>query len=427
MSAPQPPQNQPWQGGQPPQEQPAGQQQPSESNPALSQPGPTQAISGAGKSGSPDEPERTQVVQPGQAPGQSGNEATQMVPPTGVPQAPPYGQQPGSDFPPSPSGGFPGPGQQPGQQPGWQQGPQQGFGQPPQQGFGQQPGFGQGPYGQQPYGQPGAFGQQLGGPQPSFGGQGVNTEMFGRIAAGVAAVLSLLVAIIVLASDLGNLSDYGELYDQVPAAARDQAGIPSPGLLWACIIAILVGALAGIGSGVLLFLKRKEGALVAAVGGGLMLVFTIVFLVSLPEGGEIGSAAILYIIAGILVGAIGALGLVPQTKQYVGLGGSVLGGGAPGGFGGGGFGQQPGYGQPQQQGFGQQPGGFGQPPQQPSYGQPPQQPGGFGQQPPQQPGGFGQPPQQPGYGQPPQNQPWQGGQPPQQPGGFGQQQPPQQW
>ncbi|HKS46942.1 MAG TPA: hypothetical protein VJT49_17895 [Amycolatopsis sp.] len=45
------------------------------------------------------------------------------------------------------------------------------------------------------------------------------------------------------------------------------------------------------------------------------------------------------------------------------------------------YGQQPGYGQPQQP-------GYGQPPQQPGYGQPPQQPG-YGQQP----GGQGQPPQ----------------------------------
>jgi len=81
-------------------------------------------------------------------------------------------------------------------------------------------------------------------------------------------------------------------------------------------------------------------------------------------------------------------------------------------------------GQPQQPGFGGQPGydpnagQYGQPqqpqygqPQQPQYGQPPQQPGygaqpGFDpnagqygqQQPMQQPGGYGQPPQQPGYG-----------------------------
>ncbi len=85
-----------------------------------------------------------------------------------------------------------------------------------------------------------------------------------------------------------------------------------------------------------------------------------------------------------------------------------------GGFGqpppqqGGGFGQQPQYGQPQpppfpdpnQQQYGG--GGYGQP----GFGQPPPQQGGFGQPPPQQ-GGFGQP--QGGFGAPP----------PQQGGGFG--------
>jgi hypothetical protein len=67
---------------------------------------------------------------------------------------------------------------------------------------------------------------------------------------------------------------------------------------------------------------------------------------------------------------------------------------------------QPGYGQP-----GQQP-GYGQP-QQPGYGQPPPQQPGYGQ--PQQPG-YGQP-QQPGYGQPDPNNPGYGQ--PQQPGAPG--------
>lgn len=81
--------------------------------------------------------------------------------------------------------------------------------------------------------------------------------------------------------------------------------------------------------------------------------------------------------------------------------------------------QQPGYGQqpPQQPDYGQQPPqqpDYGQ--QQPGYGQPPQQPN-YGQQQP----GYGQPPQQPGYGQQPSyGQPQQPpyGQQPAGPGGY---------
>jgi len=67
----------------------------------------------------------------------------------------------------------------------------------------------------------------------------------------------------------------------------------------------------------------------------------------------------------------------------------------------------PGYGQPQQVGYGQQPPpGYGAPQQQPGYGQPQAPPPGYGapqpgygQQPP--PPGYPQQPQQPGYGQQP--------------------------
>ncbi|KPI86805.1 putative nucleoporin putative serine peptidase Clan SP family S59 [Leptomonas seymouri] len=130
-----------------------------------------------------------------------------------------------------------------------------------------------------------------------------------------------------------------------------------------------------------------------------------------------------------------------QPQQQVGGFGQQA-----GGFGqqqppqGGMFGQQPqqagGFGQSQQQqpqanAFGQRPGvgGFGQPQQQANaFGQPPQQaggfgqqPGGFGQQPQQQVGGFGQQQQQVNaFGQPPQ-QANAFGQPQQQAGGFGQQ------
>jgi hypothetical protein len=64
-----------------------------------------------------------------------------------------------------------------------------------------------------------------------------------------------------------------------------------------------------------------------------------------------------------------------------------------------GYGQQPGYGSPQQPGYGQsqpQQPGYGQQPQQPGYGQTP--PPGYGQTPPP---GYGQQPQQPGFGGPP--------------------------
>jgi hypothetical protein len=65
--------------------------------------------------------------------------------------------------------------------------------------------------------------------------------------------------------------------------------------------------------------------------------------------------------------------------------------------------QQPGYGGPQNQPYGGQAPGYGQPPAPPGYGQPGQQPQpGFGQ-----PQGYGQ---QPGFGQP-QGQPGFGGQP----------------
>ncbi|MGE0549298.1 MAG: hypothetical protein AB7O24_16150 [Kofleriaceae bacterium] len=77
---------------------------------------------------------------------------------------------------------------------------------------------------------------------------------------------------------------------------------------------------------------------------------------------------------------------------------------------------QPAYGQPPaaQPGYGQPPGqpAYGQPPGQPAYGQPPTAQPGYGQ-PPGQPA-YGQPPGQPAYGQPPAAQPGYG-QPPGQP------------
>jgi hypothetical protein len=154
---------------------------------------------------------------------------------------------------------------------------------------------------------------------------------------------------------------------------------------------MLLGGLAGIGGGVLIFLKHKLTTIVLVAGGALMLIFGIFEMILVNgiddriTGGELPGIATWGLIGGIVVGGIGALGYIPATKKYLG-GESVL--GAPGG---GGFGGPPsgGFGQPPQQGFGQPQQGFGQPPQQ-----------GYGQQPPQQ--GYGQPPQP---GGPPQ-QPW---------------------
>lgn len=405
MSAPQPP-NQPWQGGQPP-------QQGEGENPALTNAGPTQAIQPGqplpppgGQTGA-DGVERTQHIQPGQpipgdqgdsgatqvvSPGSFGQQttpgqapdagATQMVPPGSLPpQQPPYAQ-PGADQ--SPPGGFPG--QQP--PPGYGQQPQQGFGQQPPPGFGQQQ---QGFPGQQPppgFPPPqGGFAQQQGlGQAPGFGGQGQNTQMIAWGIAGVAALLGLIVAIIGL-TDMGDISDYSDVYDTAPQAAIDQLGLPSPGMLWLTTIGMLLGALAAIGGGVLVFMKNKLAPTVLAAAGGLLFVFAIIQMImvggiDVPDGAsiEMPGGTVLALIAGIIVGGIGAMGFFPQTKKFYGMDSALAGPG--GGFGpppGGGFGgPQQGFGQPQQ--------GFGPPPQQ-----------GFGQQPPQQ--GFGQPPQ---GGQPPQ-------------------------
>ena len=140
----------------------------------------------------------------------------------------------------------------------------------------------------------------------------------------------------------------------------------------------------------LIFLKHKLATMQLAVAGGLMLVFGL-FEIILIAGidGDVGSlpnTGVWGLIGGIVVGAAGALGFIPQTKKYLG-GESVLGGsgGGPAGA--------------------RWSGGFGGPPPAGSASSPrsrasaARRSGGFGQQPPQQ-----------GYGQPPQ----QGGPPPQQ-------------
>ena len=378
MSSPQPP-NQPWQGGPPPQQGEGEQSQeqrpgqpPHQDNPALSTPGPTQAL----QPGQPaphqvgaDGVERTQAIQPGQQPG--GGEATQIVNPVN------YGQRP--QQPDSGQTQMVPPGSMPPQQPPYapppgadSQGPG-GFGQQ-QGGFGQQqppPGYGP---------PPGGFAQQQGlGAGPTFGGQGQNLQMISWGIAGLAALFGLLVAIFALV-DFGDLGDYADGYNAAPDELVDQINAPSPGMLWLCTIAVLLGALGAIGGGVLIYLKHKLATMALAVGGGLMLVFGIFELILIGGiKGDVGSlpnTGVWGLIGGIVVGAAGALGFIPQTKKYLG-GESVLGGsGGPpsGGFGGppsGGFGQQ----QPPQQGFGGPPsGGFGQQPQQ-GFGQPPQQGG----------------------------------------------------
>jgi len=409
MSAPQPP-NQPWQGGQPNQEQQPQGGPPSGPNPAISNPGPTQVMGGPGVPPADEGADRTQVVQPGQQGPQQGGDATQMVPPgTMPPPTPQYAPPPSAS---DQSGGF-------GQ-------PQQGgFGQQPPPGYGQQPGgFGQqqqqGGFGQQPppgYGQqpPGGFAQQQGLSQgPTFGGQGNNTQMIAWAIAGAVALLGLVTVIWELADDLfsGDVSDYSSAYGDLPDPSKDQ--LPAPIMFWLGTLLILVGGLAAIGGGVLIYLKHKLASNLTIAAGAVMFIGAIIYMIGFgqfPSGldtseAEAGSVRVWALIVGILVAAAGALGYFPQTKHFLGQG-SSLGGpggpGGPGGFGGGGgFGQQ----QPQQ-GFGQQQppqqqGGFGGPPSG-GFGQPQQPPPGYGQQPPQQGGFGGPPPGQPG-GQPPQQQ-----------------------
>jgi hypothetical protein len=400
MSAPQPP-NQPWQGGQPPQEPQAGPQQEPERTQVL-QPGQQQP---APQQPQDPGPEATQVVQPGQQAqgGQQHGESTQMVPPGSMPPpAPQYEPPPSaSDQQSSPPQGFPGQPQQTqvigqyGQQPSQFGQPSPGQ-QPPQQGFGPPPG----------YQQPGGFAHQQGfGPPPQFGGQGSNTQMITWIVAGVAAILGLVTAILTLV-DFGDLSDYSEAYSQIkdsPAAARAGSELPSAPLMWILAIVCLLGGLVAVGAGVMIFLKNKLGAMLLLVGGGLMAVGALVWLIAITSDSlKAFGFPVLALIAGIVVAGLGSLQFFPGTKAWVGLGGSAF-GATPqmGGF------QQPppGYGPPQ--GYGQQP--------PPGYGQPQQPPPGYGQQPPP---GYGQQQPPPGYGQQPQ----------QPPPGYGQQPPPpQQW
>lgn len=427
-----------------------------------------------------DAPEPTQVVQPGQQgqpqgygppPGEEGSAATQMVSPVESPagqgqpggqggestQLVPPGMQPASiPYAPPPSA-VDNPGAMQHQGGYGQQGVA--YGQPPQQGgYGApQPGYGPpqgqpgGGYGGPPQG-PGGFGAPAGafaGPS----GSGGDKKLFGWVAAGVVAVLGLagVILSIVDLTDMGQYSDQMDLFEQQPGTQEILDQFPSAGMLTFFLIMVLLGSLLAIGSGVLLALYGKLGAglkkvtpIAAASGGALVVLFGLLLVIMIP--GEItfqgrtqevdtaDAPGALYLILGILILAVGVLGLVPATRQFVGLGddgpaapsgyGGPSGFGPPGGFGPpqqGGYGQQQGYGPPQTAGYGHQQGGYG-PPQQGGYGQPQQH--GYGQ-PQQPPPGYGQPQgPPPGYGQ--QQGPPSGPQPQQGPpsGGFGQQGPP---
>ncbi|HVW41570.1 MAG TPA: hypothetical protein VHC18_09490, partial [Amycolatopsis sp.] len=372
MSAPQPP-NQPWGGEQPQQGPPSGPQQ--QDNP-FSSSEPTQVVqpgqSPGGAFGETAEP--TQVVQPGQPPeghgggGEApGAESTQLVPPgsqppPAIPYAPPPSaadnpaalgqQQPGGFGQPQPPGGF---GLPP--QPGPYGQPPQGYGPPPGQpgGFGGPPGFGASPYG-----------------APAGGGGGGNAQLIGWIAAGVVAVLGLIGAILMftLMGDFGSGSSSGadqcraslQQYGDTSICDQFEDAASAPAWAWIYTILLALGGLAAVGGGVLLFLKNKLASWVLVASGAILLIFSILF----GAQAEFITRIVFTLIFGIVIGAIGALALIPSTAGFFGLGGPS----GPGGFGGpptGGYPGQPGgFGQPGP--FGPPSGGFGQPGQPGPYG-----------------------------------------------------------
>ncbi len=456
MSAPQPPENQPGQGGQPTQGPQGGE-------PALASSGPTQVVQpGQQPPQQPASaaPEATQVVQPGQQLPNYGQY-------TGGAQAPPAAGAPGGWGGAPQSDPFAAQQGQPGQQPGFGQPGQQqpSFGQQPAYGApqqsapygapggvpGQQPGFGT-PGQPNPYGAPAGYGQQPGQPaygqpgqpgygQPAYalgqgGGSGANTQLIGWLLLGVVGILALLSIIfaIIGMSDAGSISSATNSFCQgltdqslcQQATNAVSAAEPSLALWWITQILMLVAGLAAIGGAVLAFLRNNLTAIaphLIAGAGAVLLIASIIFGAKYYFSIE---ATVYQLIAGLIIGAIGALGYFPQTKAYLGQPAAAGVGGQAGGFGQPSYGQQPApYGQPQQQPYGQpgqQPYGQPQQQQQQPYGVPQQQPGQYGAQPGQygaQPGTGGFPPQQPGTGGFPQQ--------PGQPGPYGGQQPPQQW
>ena len=402
MSSPQPPENQPGQGG---------AQPPQNGDPALASSGPTQVVQPGQHGAAPEAtqvvrpggnpvPEATQVVQPGQPSPNYGQYASAVQPP--APGAP---QQPGwSGAPQQP--GVPGYGQQPGapaygQQPpayGATPGAAPGYTPPGQPAYGAQPGYGQ----QQPgYGQPAYPGYapgQVGNPQNT-------AQIINWVVLGVVALMSLLAAIltITLWSEAGASPCDGLSGEEATLCNQYSASIslPAPAIIY--FILLLIGGLAGVAGAVLLFLKKFVGQWAVIGGGALLLLFSIIFMVQYASEGRL----VYDLIAGIIVGGAGAMAFLPQTREYLGLPPvASTGYGQAGGFGQAAAYGQPAYGQQQQQPYGAQP-GYQQPGQYPQQqpGQYPPASGGFPQQGPPS-GGF---PQQPGYGQPPQQPPGWGG------------------
>lgn len=453
MSSPQPPENQPEQGG---------GQSPTSGDPALASSGPTQAVQpGSGATPTPDvapavaNPDATQVVPPGQASpnygqhlagaqpqaqpawGAPGQQQQQQQPSWVGPTAQP-GYQQQQQHPAAPGYGAPGYGQpgQPGQPMPGQQMP----GQPGQQPYGQQQ---QQPYGAPGYGQPAYPGYA---PQAAAGPS--TTQIVNWVIIGVVGVLSLVSVILVIVdlvrlggvntgpslSDDPSFAQLQQLCATNPGApgcdqiANLQSQTPSLALAWISLIVLLVGALAAAGGAVLLYLKRPFAHFLVLGGGAAMLIFSIVYGAKYAFAGAI----VYYLIAGLVLIGAGVLAFFPQTREYLGLPPvAVTGYGQAAGFGQVYAAQQPNpYGQ--QQPYGAQPGGYPQQQQQQQPGYPQQQqPGQYPQQ--QQPGY----PQAPGTGgfpqqAPPPGYPQSGGFPqqpgyPQQPQQPSQQQPPHPW
>ncbi|QUF07570.1 RDD family protein [Actinosynnema pretiosum subsp. pretiosum] len=372
MNAPQPPGDQQF-GAQP---------QP----PAAPNPDATQVVPpGAGQSAAnPDatqvvpqgagaNPDATQVVTPGMTQGaQPSSDATQVVPGGSGAQVPQYGT-------PSASGGFPA------QQPGYP--PSNPYGQPAAPNpYGQpQSPYGQPGYGQQPStGLPQAYGHGgYGQPAPPAGGY---AEWGSRVIAGLIDQGVVVVVVVVAAILMGSVG---------PSDIGLMMGIA--GVLY----------LAAIGWG---FYNLY---LMGTTGQSFGKKIAKIKLISEETGQVIGFGGafvrgLCHFVDNIACG-IGYLAPLWESKKQTWAdkivktivvnvpdapGGHGQQPGAPA------YGQQPGYGQQPQQGYGQQP-GYGQVPQA-GYGQPQQH---YGQQP-----GYGQAPQQP-YGQPPQQ--GYGQQPPQ--------------
>src|SRR5699024_2826083 len=83
---------------------------------------------------------------------------------------------------------------------------------------------------------------------------------------------------------------------------------------------------------------QKMVPIATAVGGLLLFLFSILLMIGTSPDVEVSTGPgigtpVLYLIFGILVAVVGALGLIPATASYIGLGGSGQ-RGPSGGFGG---------------------------------------------------------------------------------------------